>query len=163
MAPVDTRHWTLLSAQTPTLEFAPLMAAGSIARSEYLIESFLIQFVGMPSDRPERLYRSKLGLRPKYESLDRASYAAIRPIWLKPTLDNQQVNFEFPSALIVAGLTWRSFEIVRWNYYGWAGVGRNSDPNWSIRFYESIYPQNAIPPDYTRLPGTDWNWLPPGR
>lgn len=162
MASVDTRHWTLLSAQTPTLEFAPLMAAGVPARSEFLIESFLVQFIGMPSDRPEHLYRSRLGIRPKYESLDRGSYASIRPLWLRPTFDNQQVNFPFPIALVASGQTFRTFEIIRWYRYGRNGVGRNRDPNWSIRLYESIYPQNSVPPDYTQLPPSDWNWIPPG-
>lgn len=160
MAPVDTRHWTLLSAQTPTLAFAPLMAAGSVARSEYLIESFLVQFVGMPADRPEKLYRSSLGLRAKYEGLARASYAAIKPIWIRPSFENQQINIAFPAALIASDLTWRSFEIVRWNRYGRMGVGRNRDPIWSIRLYQSIYPQNAVPTDYMQLPPPDWNWLP---
>lgn len=139
----------------------PLLAAGSIARSEYLIESFLVQFVGMPADRPEQLYRSRLGLRPKYEALDRASYAAIRPLWIRPAFEPQQINISFPDALIAAGLTWRSFEICRWDKYGRRGVGRNRDPRWSIRLHQSIYPQNSAPPDYTQLPPPDWNWLPP--
>lgn len=159
---VDTRHWTQISTQKPTFDFAPLMAAGGVAKSEHLIESFLVQFLGMPSTLPERLYRSKLVLRAKYDPLNRPEYAQTREIWIKPSFTPQEVQIPFPAALIAAGLTSRSFEIKKWNRYGKNGVGRVLDADWSITLWESIYQQDSVPPNYGSLPPTDWNWIPPG-
>lgn len=159
---IDTEHWTQVSTQKPTFDFLPLKAAGTIVKSGHLIESFLVQFLGMPPNLPERLYRSKLVLRAHYEPTTRKAYSQTEEIWIKPSFIAQEIQIPFPDALIAAGLTSRSFEIKKWNRYGKNGVGRVLDADWSITLWESIYQQDSVPPNYGSLPPTDWNWIPPG-
>lgn len=158
--PIDASKWQKIGAGDPIPQWKPLEGESGLSLAEG-VETFLVLFTDLKPDTPDYLYRSRLLLRPKYELPEGQFDIESKDIWLRPSDEPKEITIPYPTALLLDGTIFRSFEFRRWNRYN--RLGRNHDGAWKFELYKSLQsiPISQLPPPEPPPGSPEWIWVPP--